>query len=90
MLFLYIILTHCISTLYLLWLFKDAVNYIFIQKILLGIHWMYLSISILMLDSQAGQVEGLFSLPKCYFSMRLSVMSSPDLIPSNYNNNSST
>ena len=45
---------------------------------------MYLSISILMIDSQAGQVEGLFSLPEMLFfhekivmTMGLSVLSSP-------------
>ena len=44
--------------LYPLWLLKFAVNHIVIQKILLWIEWMYLSISILMLESQAGQDEG--------------------------------
>ena len=30
---------------------------------------MYLSISVVMLDSQAGQVEGLYSFPEIPFSM---------------------
>ena len=62
MLFLYILFR-----LYPFWLFKVAVNYVVIWKILLWILWMYLSISIIMLDSQAGQVEGLYSLPEMPF-----------------------
>ena len=65
MLFLYNFLAHFISifTLYDL----DAVNYIVIQKILLWIQWTYLLISNVLLDSQVGQVEGLFSLPEMLF-----------------------
>ena len=43
-----------------------------IQMILLWIQWMYLSISILMLNSQAEQVEGLFRLPEMpFFHVRI-------------------
>ena len=45
------------------WYIILNVNYIVIQKI----QWMYLSIFILMLDSQAGLVEGFFSLLRMAF-----------------------
>ena len=67
MLFLYIFSHPIYFRLYPLWLFKVAVNCIVIQKILLWIQWMYLLISIVMIDSQAGQVEGLFSMPEMPF-----------------------
>ena len=48
---------------------------------------MYLSTSILMIDSQAGQVEDLISLPKMLFfhdkigmTIKLSVMLSPEAL----------
>ena len=67
MLFLYIFLANFVSAFTLQWLFKVAENYIVISKILLWIQWRYLPISILLIDSQGGQVEGLFSLPKMLF-----------------------
>ena len=67
MLFLYIFSRSFYFHPYPSWLFKVAVNYIIIHKIPLWIQWMYLSISILMIDSQVRQVEGLFSLPDMPF-----------------------
>ena len=63
MLSLYIFPDHFISALP----FLTIQGTIVIQKILLGIHWMYLSISILMINSHIGQVESLFSLPEMPF-----------------------
>ena len=60
MLFLYTFLAHFFPPLPFnpLYFFNVAENFMVIQKILLWIQWMHISILILMLDSQAGQVEG--------------------------------
>ena len=49
----------------IVWGYNNIFNFIVFKKILSWIQWMYLLISILMLDSQAGQVEGFSALPKC-------------------------
>ena len=67
MLFLYIFLNHFISAFTICDLSRLLSTLIVIQNILLWIQWMCLSISILMLDSQEGQVEGLFRLPEMPF-----------------------
>ena len=69
MLFLYIFFAHFISTFAIYDFSRLLATILLFKKILLWIQSMYLSISILMLDSQAGQVEGLFSLPEMSFSM---------------------
>ena len=81
MFFLHIFLAHFISAFTMV-----AVNSIFIQKILLWIQLMYLSLFSLMVDSQVEKGEGLFSFPEMLFfhyklvmTMGLSVMSSREM-----------